>query len=99
MQNNYFSYGLNRKTNILVILFSFIVSITILFLTGFVLFAEKWEDVRLIGEDSGYSDIPILDRKALEYFVETKNQNINDNVIIPTQIDAQAIDSGKDIGN
>lgn len=99
MQNNYFSYGLNRKNNILVILFSFIISIIILFLTGFVLFTEKWEDARLTGEDSGYSDIPTLDRKGLEYFVKTKNQTINNSIVVPAQGDAQSIDDIKNTGN
>jgi len=99
MQNNYFSYSPNKKNNIIVIFISFIVSLMILLFVGFVLFVEKWENSRLTNKDSGYSDIPTLDKKGLDYFIETKNQNIKDNVTITTQENTQSADGEKDIGN
>lgn len=99
MQNNYFSYNLNKKNNIILVSLSVVVSVIVFFTIGFILFAERWENARLIGGENGYSDIPTLDKNGLNYFVVTKNQTINDNVTTLEQEDALFFDTGKNIGN
>jgi hypothetical protein len=85
MQNNYFSYSSNKKKNIMLVSFSLVISIIIFFLVGAVLYTQNWEDSRLVNESTGYSDIPILDKKGIDYFVGIKGQNIGGNVTTPTK--------------
>jgi hypothetical protein len=85
MQNNYFSYSSNKKKNIVLISFSLVISIIIFFLVGAVLYAQKWEDTRLVNESTKFSDIPILDKNGLDYFVEIKGQNIGGDIATPSK--------------
>jgi len=87
MHNNYFSYSLNKRNNVILFSFFIVLLIAVLLFIRFVFFAQNWEDNRLVDKKSSYSDIPILDKNGLDYFVNTKGQNIKDDVIAPEKGD------------
>lgn len=98
MKNNYFSHSLNKKKNIIIVSFAVVMSVLIVILVGFILFAENWEHARLTDKNGGYADIPTLDKKGLDYFVGIKNQNVSDSTTILKQETPQPNGGGKNIG-